>query len=412
MRAIDVLPQEGRSEDVIFGDRLKLLGIFTNENIPTGFALRVRPGKGGFIRSWIMQYRVHGRMSRYHVAKVGEISDSKALVQAEKLRSEIVLGGDPQGEKKTQREKDKTTFGGTVKDFLDMKSGRPNTLKALKGYLDRKAKPLHSTPIDRITRTDISALVLRAQKSSGAPTAGCLRAALSSLFAWAMMMGTVEANPVIGSYEPPKRAKGDRVLTAATSKERSGRELMAIWNQSGDTDYGKIVKLLILTGARASEIGGMQWSEFDFEAKTWILPADRAKNHTALTLPLTDLMLEIIKSTPKRFGVDYLFGPRKVGFTRWSNAFKVFDSLELRPWRLHDIRRSVATGMADIGIAPHIIETILNHISGHKAGPAGIYNRSLYTEEVAAAMNAWSDHIGGLVGKTEVPRLRQSQIGA
>jgi integrase len=411
MRPTDIVPAEGKVEDVIFGDRLKALGIFTDENIPTGFALRVRPGKGGFIRSWIMQYRVHGRMSRYHIAKAHEISPAKALVEADKLRSKVILGGDPQGEKKTQREKDKTTFGGTVKDFLDMKSGRPNTLRMLRGYLEKKAKPLHSTSIARITRTDISALVLRVQKASGAPSAGCMRAALSSLFAWAMMMGYVEANPVIGSYEPPKTAKGDRVLSAATSKDRPGRELIAIWNASGDNDYGRIVKLLILTGCRANEIGGMQWPEFDFEAKTWTLPANRAKNHTALTLPLTPLMESIIRSKPKRFGIDYLFGPRRSGFTRWSNAAKVFDTLDLRPWRLHDVRRSVATGMADIGIAPHIIETILNHISGHKAGPAGIYNRSTYTEEVREAMTRWSEHIGGLVGGN-VTKLRQSQIGA
>jgi len=115
-------------------------------------------------------------------------------------------------------------------------------------------------------------------------------------------------------------------------------------------------------------------------------------------------MQQVIASVPRRFGIDYLFGERGKGYSRWSAGRQMLDEkITLsKPWRLHDIRRSVATGMADIGIMPHIIEAILNHVSGHKVGVAGIYNRSRYGTPVRDAMRAWSDHIGTLLERDEL----------
>jgi integrase len=396
MKTTDIVPAEGKREDILFSDRLKAIGIFgENENIPSGFALRVRPGKSrdGYIRSWILQYRHAGQLKRMTIGKPIEMSPAKALMQAEKLRLKIIDGGDPQADKRTRRDKDKLTFRQVAEDFLAIKTGRKNSLRALKGYLERTAKPLHSTPVDRITRKDISARVLSVMKSSGAPTAGCMRAALSSVFSWSMEMGLIEVNPVIGSFTPPQAEARDRVL--------SDSELASIWGVLGDDDYGKIVKLIILTGCRPHEIGGMAWPEFNFDAGTWTLPKERAKNHVPLTLPLSPMMLDVVMAVPKRFDTDCLFGARGVGFTRWSAAMKIFEPLGLKAWQLRDIRRSVATGMANIGIAPHIVETILNHISGHKGGVAGIYNRSRYTDQVKDALHQWSDHVASLVDASE-----------
>jgi hypothetical protein len=132
------------------------------------------------------------------------------------------------------------------------------------------------------------------------------------------------------------------------------------------------------------------------------LPTERAKNHKALTLPITPLMAEIIASVPRRFGIDCLFGERGVGFSRWSAGRDALNAkISLKPWQLRDIRRSVATGMADIDVPPHIVEVILNHISGHKGGIAGIYNRARCEIAVFNAMMKWSDHVRSLVEGTE-----------
>jgi integrase len=395
MKLTDITPAEGKRDDILFGPRLIALGIFKDANLPTGFGLRVRRASGdGILRAWIFQYRQHGRGRRMIIGDAHSVTPPQALDKARKLHAEVELGGDPQGDKKERREKDAQILGSLVEDYLEVKTGRPNTLRTLKGFLKTHAKPLHSIPVDKITRKDIAARVLAVKRSSGPTSAAGLRGALSALFSWGMEMGLVHENPVVGSLKIERQPSRDRVL--------SGDELAAIWNALGDDNFGTIVKLLILTGCRREEIGGMRWSEFDLDKATWALPTERAKNHKALTLPITPLMAEIIASVPRRFGIDCLFGERGVGFSRWSAGRDALNAkISLKPWQLRDIRRSVATGMADIDVPPHIVEVILNHISGHKGGIAGIYNRARYEIAVFNAMMKWSDHVRSLVEGTE-----------
>ena len=143
----------------------------------------------------------------------------------------------------------------------------------------------------------------------------------------------------------------------------------------------------------------MSWGELDLDAATWTIPAARAKNKRALTLPLMPMAFNIVRSVPKRASRDHLFGVHHArGFSSWARAKDTLDAkLDIAEWNVHDIRRSVATRMADLGVAPHVIEQILNHQSGHKRGVAGIYNRSSYEREVRAALALWSDHIRTLV---------------
>ena len=145
----------------------------------------------------------------------------------------------------------------------------------------------------------------------------------------------------------------------------------------------------------------MRWGEIDRDAGTITLPKERVKNNHEHVLPLTPLALEIIGSVKEQVGRTHLFGDRSsTGFTTWYVAKHDLDDRlgKMAPWNLHDIRRGVATWMAEHGnVEPHIIEAVLNHASGHKGGIAGIYNRATYTNEKRDALARWDRHIAGLV---------------
>jgi integrase len=216
-----------------------------------------------------------------------------------------------------------------------------------------------------------------------------------------MREGLTRDNAVIGTNRPAEARSRDRVLALG--------ELAEIWKACRDDDYGRIVRLLILTGQRRDEVGAMTWSEFDFERAVWRIPGDRTKNKRLHTITLAPPAMSIIEKAERRIGNDRIFGRGADGFGGWSKAKaaldrRIFDARRLAdnaepmaPWTVHDIRRSVATHMAELGVLPHVIEAVLNHVSGHKAGIAGVYNRSGYEREVRAALALWADHLRSLV---------------
>src|SRR5262249_13432855 len=148
---------------------------------------------------------------------------------------------------------------------------------------------LHTMPISAIQRADVAS-ILR-DKANDSPTAAAVaRSVLTTFFGWAIGEGFIDGpNPVADTNKAKARPARDRVLSDA--------ELARVWNACSDDDYGKIVRLLILTGARRDEIGGMAWSELDRDNRTWTLPAARAKNNRALKLPLPHLAWTIIEAT-------------------------------------------------------------------------------------------------------------------
>jgi integrase len=195
-----------------------------------------------------------------------------------------------------------------------------------------------------------------------------------------------EQNPVIGTNVAPE-APRSRVLPIG--------ELAAVWRASGDDAYGRIVKLLMLSGCRAGEIGGLRFDEI--RDGMIVLTANRVKNKRAHLLPLAVPAQAVLAGWTKRYG-DFVFAHG--GFRSWSYGKQQLDArlaaarVQLEPWTVHDLRRSVATDMGEgLGIAPHVVEAILNHISGHKAGIAGVYNRATYEKEKTAALAMWADHL-------------------
>jgi integrase len=368
--------------------------ILWDDELP-GFGLRLRAGGH---RSWVVQYRTDGHTRRASIATVARLGPADARQAARKLLAKVALGHDPQQEKAGKRRQAAQTCHSVVEAYLAAKQGelRPVSYRIAKLYLTGPYfEPLHPLGVTAITRADVATCIRAVAKKHSVPTAAAARRALSAFFAWAIADGLLGsgANPVGGSHRPDDPKPRDRVLSPA--------ELVAIWNAVGcDDDYGRVIRLLALTGGRANEIGGMRWSEFDLDAGTWTLPAERSKNHRAHMIALPPAALDIVVLVP-RSERDHLFGSRAgAGFTSWPWRKKELDCRlagTVKAWRVHDIRRTVATGMADLGIEPHHIEACLNHFSGHRAGAAGIYNRSSYVRAVKAALARWSEHVLALV---------------
>jgi integrase len=387
-KTIAGLELAGRDEEIVW-----------DHDLP-GFGLRLRRNGGDTRRTFVVQYRISGRRTRrVTLGAAAKFTPPEARAAARKILARVALGADPQGEKQDKREAAAQTFKATADAYIAAKEKekelRPASLKVAKLYLTGAYfKPLHSHPITTIRRSDIATCIRTIINSRSAPTAAAARRHVSSLFTWAISEGLLGdgAHPVEGSTRPEDSAARDHVLTDA--------ELVAIWNACGNDDHGRIVRLLTLLGSRRQEVGGMRWSEFDLEAGTWTLPRERSKNNHPHTITLPAPALAIIRSV-SRSTRDHLFGIHASnGFMGWSDAKRKLDRRladTVKPWHLHDLRRSLATGMADIGIEPHIIEACLNHFSGHRRGVAGTYNRSSYASQMKAALARWSEHVLALV---------------
>ena len=257
------------------------------------------------------------------------------------------------------------------------------------------AKRLHGLQLNAIDRRTVAALLAELATNNGPNLANHVRASLSSFFSWAMSQGLADANPIVGTSLAVTKGDRDRVL--------SDIELRLIWNALGIDPYGDIVRLLALTGQRRDEIGALRWSEVNFDKALISLPPERTKNSRLHDIPLSPAALSILKARPRVAGGEYVFTNGADGYRGWSNKKVALDARiagngAIAPWRLHDLRRTVSTRMhGDLQIAPHIVEAVLNHVSGHRAGVAGVYNRALYAKEKAVALTRWAEHLLAIV---------------
>src|SRR5262249_5505463 len=275
-----------------------------------------------------------------------------------------------------------------VRPFLLHKKAalKPRTYVEVERHLMADAKRLHGLQIDAIDRRTVATLLAELANGRSSTVANHVRASLSAFFSWAMREGLAEANPVVGTNRAVASASRDRVL--------NDHELRSIWNALGGDDYGNIVRLLALTGQRRDEIGSLRWQEIDFDKAVISLPAERTKNGKPHDIPLSAAALDILKKRPCLAGREHVFGAN--GFAGWSNCKRELDARvaakgAISPWRLHDLRRTVSTRMHDdLQVQPHIVEAVLNHVSGHKGGVAGIYNKATYAKEKAIALARWA----------------------
>jgi integrase len=337
---------------------------------------------------YLIRYRINGRQRFLSIGRNGAFTPDTARREATRLLGIVASGTDPA----LVKEKSEETFGAELEKYLDRKRSvlRPRSMIEIERYLQVQCKSLHNLPLAGIDRRTIALTLADIETLSGPVARNRARTSLSAFFAYAIKEGLIDGlNPVSGTGKATEGNGRERVL----SKDELGRLYAGLHD---DDPFSSIVKLLVLTGQRRNEIGGLRWAEVDFERGLIVFPPDRVKNGRQHELPMSSQVRAILERQPRNG--EYVWGCQ---WSSWSEPKAKLDrrirfAKSMTEWRLHDLRRTATTIMADLGILPHILEAILNHVSGHKSGVAGIYNRARYEGEMRAALQLWGDYVDSL----------------
>jgi integrase len=362
---------------------------FEGDTALPGFGVRLR-GSG---KRWVVQYRVKGQQRRESLGDIRKVTLEDARKIARQRFAQAELGVDPVAERERVNA---VTLGAVISRYLNAKRDRlrPNSFNAAERYLAKHWKPLHSRPLETIKRADVASRLQETTKTYGRTSAARGRDTLSALFGWAMKEGLCEANPVLATNDPTEGMQPrDRVL--------NDDEVRAMWNACEEDDGGRIIKLLLLTGCRREEIGGLKWSEVNLDAGLMSIPGTRTKNHRTLELPLPEVAIDILRSVPRQEDRDFVFGRFGGAFSGWSATKLRLDARiamaagkPIAAWRLHDLRRTMRSNLGKLGVRPDIAELAINHVKG---GVEAIYDRYRYQREIAAALAVWADRVLALV---------------
>jgi integrase len=358
-------------------------------------------------KAWFVTTRVDGKLTRITLGRHPAISLAEARDNARQVIEQAKAGNDPrqiQAEAQRQKEMERrTTFGGIAELFMEQHVGRtlrPNTAREYRRILQGPdTQGWQSRPISSITKADVVDLLHRIEARGSPAAANRALAYLSKFFNWCLEQDHLTASPTVRV----------RALSSTRSRERvlSPEELAWIWKglDGWTSIFAALFKILLLTGQRRAEVGGMHWGELrdlGTDQAVWELPASRTKNHQAHLVPLVPEVQAILAGLP-RTGRLVFTSRSSTSISGFSKAKAALDEritalrrqaglAPLPAWTLHDLRRTMVTMMNErLGIAPHIVEAVVNHISGpSKRGVAGVYNRALYRDERQRALEAWA----------------------
>jgi integrase len=389
--------------------------IYWSRSLPC-FGLRIRASD---VRTWVAMARLKGvgKIVKRTLGDPTTVTFNEAQATARDWLSEIKRGIDPQEAARGRRQA--IGMDALIARYLahQERTIRARSYTEVRRHLLVNAKPLHNKLAVDVGQRDVVELLQKI--AARAPTqANRTRSNLSALFGWGMKAGLVPANPIIATFIPAVEQPRDRVL--------SDEEITWVWSCTNELtrndekdDFAKIVRLLVLTGARRTEVGGMCESELVRHggplgdgSVTWTIPGERTKNKLPLELVLPAW---IAKHVPLPLSGDntrdHLFGADSaIGFNGWKHGRARLDRMikqaghVMAPWVLHDLRRTFVTRLNDLGVLPFVIEALVNHVSGGaKAGIAGTYNKAAYREPKKAALALWSEHVRSLV-ETDAPR--------
>jgi integrase len=380
--------------------------------------LRIRVSSKG-TKTFVLRKRQGEKLHNITLGKYGpRFGLAEARRKARTLLNDLEAGkGAPKPKRRSQGTRG--TFRAMIPDYLasktDLRSHR-EIERILNGYV---LPELGDRMVDTVTRGEVTEL-LDGIAATAPVMARAVHAQLSAFYTWAMpRLDRLEANPCRDAGRPAKPKARDRVL--------SDDELRALWQVADDEllPWGPGLKLLMLTGARRDEIFSADWAEFDLKAGEWTIPAERAKNGVPHIVPLSPAALAVVEAIPVIDGSPKLFPTRTKagqgergpsGFSKAQARFRAALDTKLNRetaehWTLHDIRRTVATGLQRLGIRFEVTEAVLNHVSGAKGGVAGVYQRHDWKAEKRAALGAWASELERIVrGKDDSNVIKLERV--
>jgi integrase len=380
--------------------------------------------------SWAFRYRFAGKPKKLTLGPHPAIDLPAARRLASEAVQVVARGEDPAAAKKAAKEVARAvaepvrdlveTIVDTFVDRYAKKQTRENSWRETERILKREiVGAWEGKRLSQIGRADVHDLLDKIVDRGAPIVANRTLAALRRMCGWAVERGLIDASPCEKVRAPAAENSRDRVLSAT--------EIKTTWEafEAIGWPFGPMAKLLLLTGARRDEVADARWSEIDLDKKIWTIAKERSKNGLAHEIPLSDAAVKILKALPRISAgekegkkSDFVFTTTgKTSVSGFSRAKEQFDAVILDAlrgetaalgesvedvkapahWTFHDLRRTTASGMAGLGIPPHVVEAVLNHKSGTIKGVAAIYNRYSYADEKKAALEAWARKLATIV---------------
>ena len=367
-------------------------------------------------KSWAVRYRAGGQPKKFTIGPYPSIDLAAARRKAQEALGEVAGGNDPSAAKVAAREARRAEQATAdrvetvAKSFVERYARRSmgaSWARETERALAKDVLPqIGFKRIGDVKRSDVNDVLDRIVDRGAGIQANRTLAVLRRMFNWCIERGLIDASPAEKIRPPALEQSRDRVLTDDEVRLAWGAFDRVGW------PFGSIAKLLLLTGARRDEVGSATWGEIDLAGKTWTLAKERSKNGVAHEVPLSDAAVAILARLPRigeRKDALVFSTTGKTAVSGFSKAKEQIDTAMLGAlkaagkveaparWTFHDLRRTAASGMAGLGIAPHVVEAVLNHKSGTIKGVAAVYNRYSYAAEKREALDAWARRLDAIV---------------
>jgi integrase len=365
-----------------------------------GFGIRVYPsGKKAFVLS----YRDKGKKHLFTIAKYGKVTLDQAREIAKKKFGAVADDKNPLKERQEARKRHEWTVRRAFGDFLRRHAKvKTKNWKEAERIFEKDVLPSIGTwPIDEVTKADILKILDKVEDRGAGVMSNRTLAHIRKFFNWCVERDLISFSPAFKIAAPAANPKRDRTLAE--------HEIRYVWEASLGVGYpfGDITRFLLLTGQRRGEAANMRWQDYDAEKKIWTIPKEFSKNNKEHIIPLSDAAAEIIESVPN-MGAYIFTSTGKKPFENFSRDKIILDQkinakrrerklMKMADWRIHDLRRTTASGMAQLKVQPHIIERVLNHTGGIISGVAAVYNRYQYAPEMRAALEEWATQIESIL---------------
>ncbi len=365
-----------------------------------GFGVKVTP-KGRKV--FVVLYRTGGagsRLRKYTIGPYGRVTLHQARVAAQKVFAAKLEGRDLAGEKReAKRRIVADQIGDLLETFIAQHVSQNRSAGEISRLLRREiGKPWGTRSIHEISKRDVVELISAIEQRGAPIAANKTLKSIKTFLRWCVGRAVLDQSPAEGIPLPAKEVARDRVLT----DQELVQVILAARTIGGP--YGGIVEFLALTGQRREEVARMTWDELDLGRRLWTIPKSRTKNAKEHAVHLSEQAVALLTRVDKKHPFVFSFFGAKP-FQEFGKAKRRLDALSgVTGWRLHDLRRTCVSGMARLGVAPHVADKILNHQAGTISGVAAVYQRHDFLAERKDALERWGAHVAQISVETSIDR--------